>query len=303
MSEVLALAGRDLKIYLRDRSAVFFSLLSSIIVIVLMLVFLGDMNVSSVTNSLNEMNLGTPEQNENNASLLVLMWAIGGILCVNGVTVTSMVTSTMINDFVNGKAQAFRTAPLSRVKLSLGYITASWSASVFICLLTLAAAEIFAAVNGAVIPGVAEHFILVAMILVNCFTYAGIMYFAGVLIKSEGAWSGFSTLTGTLVGFLGAIYIPMGALPDGVQSILKCLPVLHGCSMFRDILTSGMCEKTLAGVPEDIIAEYKQNMGITVAFGDNVMDWKIQLAILLVCGIIFIAAAGIISSRRYRSDR
>lgn len=303
MSEVLALAGRSLKIYLRDRSAVFFSLLSAIIVIVLMLVFLGDMSVDSIVNGLNEMHIGTPEQNKDNATLFVLLWSVGGILCVNGVTVCSMVTSTMINDFAGGRLQAFRTAPLSRVKLSLGYIVASWAASSFICAITLAASEIFAAANGAVLPDVKGHFILAAMILVNCFTYSGIMYFAGVLIRSAGAWSGFSTLTGTLVGFLGAIYIPMGSLPDGVQTFLKCLPVLHGCSMFRSVLTHEICEKTFDGVPAEIVDEYMEAMGVTVTFDGNVIDRNLQLAILGICGIIFIAAAALITSRRYKSDR
>lgn len=303
MSEVFGLAGRSLKIYLRDRSAVFFSLLSAIIVIVLMLVFLGDMSVSSIVDGLDEMHIGTPEQNKDNATLFVLMWAVGGILCVNGVTVCSMVTSTMINDFAGGRLQAFRTAPLSRVKLSLGYICAAWAASAFICVITLAAAEIFAAANGAVLPDVKEHLILAAMIIVNCFTYSGIMYFAGVLIRSAGAWSGFSTLTGTLVGFLGAIYIPMGSLPDGVQNFLKFLPVLHGCSMFRTVLTRGICEKTFEGVPADIVEKYKEAMGVTVTFGGNMISWGLQLAILGLCGIIFITAAALITSRRYKSDR
>lgn len=303
MREIMGLAGRNLKIYLRDRGAVFFSLLSAIIVIVLMLVFLGDMNVQSITSALDEMHLGTPEDNLNNAKQLILMWAMGGILCVNGVTVSSMVISTMINDFTNGRIQAFRTAPISRTKLSLGYITAAWIASSFICVLTLAAADILGAVNGSPLPSFSGHLQLLAMILVNCFTYSGIMYFAGLLVKTQGAWSGFATLVSTLVGFLGGIYIPMGSLPDGVQTVLKCLPVLHGCSMFRSVLTAPISERTFEGVPQQFITECDKEMGTAVFFGDTQVTPVMQLAILLICGIIFIAAATLISRRRFKSDR
>lgn len=303
MREVMQLAGRNLKIYLRDKSAVFFSLLSAIIVIVLMLVFLGDMNIKTITSLLEEVGIQKTDETELNAELLVIMWTVGGILCVNGVTVASMMTSVMINDAACGKIQAFRTAPLSRIKLSLGYIISSWTASSFICVLTLAAAEIFAGVNGAELPEVSEQFLLVGMIAVNCFTYSGIMYFAGLLIKTPGAWSGFSTLVGTLVGFLGGIYIPIGGLPEGVQTVLKCLPVLHGCSMFRSVLTKASVEKTLAGVPAEIVEEYREVMGITTSFGDTEIGREIQLAILAVCGIIFIVAGTLISRKRYKSDR
>ncbi|MGN1120029.1 MAG: ABC transporter permease, partial [Oscillospiraceae bacterium] len=303
MREIFQLAGRNLKTYLRDRSAVFFSLLSAIIVIVLMLVFLGDMNVDAITSLLEELGIPTSDETKLNAELLVIMWTAGGILCVNGVTVAAIMTSVMINDASCGKLQAFRTAPLSRTKLSLGYILSSWTGSVFICLLTLAAAELFAGINGAALPDFGEQLLLLAMIAINCFAYSGLMYFAGLLIKTTGAWSGFSTLVGTLVGFLGGIYIPIGSLPEGVQTALKCLPVLHGCSMFRNVLTRAALEQTMAEVPEDIVGEYREVMGITTAFGDTEIGWEIQLAILAVCGIIFIAVGTLVSTRRYDSDR
>lgn len=303
MREAIQLAGRDLKIYLRDRSAVFFSLLTAIIVIVLMLVFLGDMNVNSIVSLLEEVGVGTEDANKDNAELLVLLWTVGGILCVNGVTVSATVTSVMIDDAVSGRTQAFRTAPLSRIKLSMGYIISSWAAGMFICVLTLAAAEIFAGINGAALPSPTDHLLLLAMIAVNSFTYSGIMYFAGMLIKSSGAWSGFSTLVGTLVGFLGGIYIPIGGLPEGVQTVMKCLPVLHGCSMFRDILTAGAIEQTFEGVPAEYVDEYCSVMGITTKFGDTEIGREIQLAILAACGIIFIAAGTLISTKRNQSDR
>ena len=214
-----------------------------------------------------------------------------------------MMTSVMINDAAAGKIQALRTSPLSRTQVSLGYIISSWAASMFICLLTLAAAEIFAGVNGAALPEFKEQLLLVGMTAVNCFTYSGIMYFAGLLIKTPGAWSGFSTLIGTLVGFLGGIYIPVGSLPEGVQTVLKCLPVLHGCSMFRSVLTKAALETALEGVPAETVSEYSQVMGITTCFGDAEIGWEIQLAILAVCGIIFIAAGTLISTKRYSSDR
>ena len=44
MTTLSALTKRHILLYVRDRSAVFFSMLSVLIVLLLMLVFLGDMN-------------------------------------------------------------------------------------------------------------------------------------------------------------------------------------------------------------------------------------------------------------------
>lgn len=53
MRQFLALTGRNVKLYLRNKSAIFFSLLSALIVIVLMLFFLGDMNIEGILGILN----------------------------------------------------------------------------------------------------------------------------------------------------------------------------------------------------------------------------------------------------------
>ena len=45
MGKLTEFVKRNMKIYLRDRSAVFFSLMTMIIIIGLMLLFLGDMKV------------------------------------------------------------------------------------------------------------------------------------------------------------------------------------------------------------------------------------------------------------------
>ena len=52
MEQYLSLTKRNLKIYLKDKGAVFFSLLSMAIVICLMLFFLGDMTINAITNIL-----------------------------------------------------------------------------------------------------------------------------------------------------------------------------------------------------------------------------------------------------------
>lgn len=43
-------------------------------------------------------------------------------------------------------------------------------------------------------------------------------------LRSSKGWSTLASISGTLVGFLGGVYLPMGFLPKGVASVLKFLP-------------------------------------------------------------------------------
>ena len=69
MAAFIELVKRNIRIYLRDRGAVFFSLLSMLIVILLMILFLGDMNISAITDMLSQLPGRDAEQDEKNARL------------------------------------------------------------------------------------------------------------------------------------------------------------------------------------------------------------------------------------------
>lgn len=88
MFEFGQIIKRNMRIYLRDRTAVFFSLMAMLIVIMLMVVFLGDMNINAVTGILEGFGARDADKDRKNAELLVLWWTISGIVSINAVTIT-----------------------------------------------------------------------------------------------------------------------------------------------------------------------------------------------------------------------
>lgn len=304
MKQIASLIKRNFRMYIRDRGAVFFSLLTMLIVIGLMILFLGENNVKNITNILTESGgLRNAETDQKNAEILVLMWTIAGILSVNTITVSLSVIGIMITDFSRKRLQSFYTAPISRMKIALGYIGAAVVCSLLISGLTMIIAETYAVANGAEALGFTAHCKLLTMVFVNSLTYTSIMYFIAMFIVSESAWTGLGTVVGTLAGFLGAIYIPMGALSTGVQGALKCTPVLYGSSMFRKVFTESAMADTFAGLPASVTDEFCKQMGITVFLGDTQINTTMQLAFLILCSIIFLTLSGIIMRKRSVADR
>lgn len=176
MERFTAIMGRNLKIYFRDKSAVFFSLLSTIIVICLMVFFLGDMNIESITDILGQFPGRDTAADEKNAGLLIFTWTCAGIIAINAVTVTLAVYSVMIKDRVNGRLNAIYTSPVSRAKITAGYMAAAWVASVLICVITLFITELYGVIKGLEIFSFSMHLQLIGMILLNSFVYAALMY-------------------------------------------------------------------------------------------------------------------------------
>lgn len=303
MEQFLAMTGRNMKLYLRDRGAVFFSLLSTFIVIGLMVFFLGEMNIEAITGILEKFPGRDAAEDEKNAELLVLSWTSAGILAINAVTVTLAVFSGMIKDRVSGRLNAIYTAPVRRITIAAGYIAAAWICSVIVCVVTLAVTEIYAVMQGMAAYDAMTHLQLLGLIMVNSFVFATLMYPVALLAKTEGAWSGLGTVVGTLVGFLGGIYLPIGTLSDSIGSLMKCTPIIYSTAMFRKVMNTEMIEKTFAGTSQELISAYREEMGVDLQVLDNTLTITQEWLLLLVCGILFlIIGAGMLKYGK-KTDR
>ena len=288
MEQFLIFTDRNLKLYFRDRSAVFFSLLSMIITIALMVFFLGNMNIDVITDLLSQFPNRDYVEDEKNAQLLIYSWTSAGIISMNAVTVTLAVYSTMIKDRMSGKLNSIYTAPVSRTVITVSYIATAWIAAIIVCVFTLIVTEMYGIIQGLEVYSIAQHIHILGIICMNSFVYATFMYLLALIAKSEGAWSGIGTLVGTLVGFLGAIYIPIGSLSDSIQSLLKCIPIIYSTALFRKIMLESILKHTFDGIPKNVTRQYREAMGIDITiFEHSVSGFEIGIVLLLI-GIVFV---------------
>ena len=304
MKEIFYLVKRNVLVFVRDRSAVFFSVLSMMIVLGLMVIFLGSLNSKNVVEMLKSMGGDRDAlQDQKNAEYLIQMWTLAGILVVNTVTVTLTVLGGMVQDETRGRLASFYVAPVKRSKLALGYVFAAWLVAVGMCVLTLAVGEGYMVLQGHGLLPAADLLKIVGMIMLNAFVYAALGYLLAMAIHSDSAWSGMLTIVGTLVGFVGGIYLPMSQLPESVCNVMKCFPVLHGTAMMRVVLTKDAIEKTFAGLPEMAGDIFREEMGVEIMAGSSEITLGYQIIFLLAYGIIAIVAATWISKRRKVRDR
>lgn len=298
------LIKRNVLIYMRDRGTVFYSILSTLIILGLMILFLGDMNSRDIVYALEQMGgVRDAEADRANADHLIMMWTLAGILVSNTVTVTMTVMGCMIEDERDKRLASFYVAPVKRFYVALSYIFSAWIIGILMCLLTLAVFQGYLAVTGQALLNGTAWLQLSGMIVLNSFVYASAAYLLALFVHSMSAWSGLLTVIGTLVGFVGAVYLPMGALPEKVADVLKCLPVLHGAAMMRMVCTKDAVETTFAGLPAEAMGVFREEMGITVVMGDGPVSFWAQAGYLLVLGLTVAAAAALISRKRRLYDR
>ncbi len=301
---LVRLVKRNILVYIRDKSNIFFSLLSMIIIIGLMVIFLGKMNADGVVDLLKQYG-GTRDSaaDKINSEQLVMLWTLGGIVVVNSVTITLSMIGIMIEDEVQKKLGSFYVSPVNRTVFVLGYILAAIVMAIIICVLTVVVGEGYFAFIGGDLISFDQMCQIFIYIVLNVFTSACLVFFLLNFVHTQSSLSGLGTIIGTLVGFMSAIYLPMGMLPEKVQLVIKCFPMVHGSSFLRDILTSEIIRKTFYNCPKQVIDEYKEYMGMTLTYKGDVITDQFKVMFLLISGIILITLSVFLQRRRNVMNR
>jgi len=125
------------------------------------------------------------------------------------------------------------------------------------------------------------------LVLFTTLTNTSMVCFIVSFFKSHSAFSTASTIIGTLIGFLTGIYLPIGALPESVQMIIKMFPVSHAASLFRQVLMEASMQTAFEGIPVNYLDEFKEYMGVTFRFGGNEVAPWISILILAGTAVVF----------------
>lgn len=291
MKMIMHLAGRNMRVYLRDRTAVFFSLLSVFIIIGLYAVFLGDTNVRSIEN----MAKGA---NPDDIRWLVDSWIMAGILVVNSITVTLGLYGIMIDDEAKKRIHAYLVAPVSRSKLVAGYLVAANGVGLLLSAVAFVLVELYILVSGGhlLVPGQMAK--ALGVLAVTVLSSSSIVFFLASFIRSASAFSTLSTILGTIIGFITGIYVPIGVLPEFLQTLVKFVPATHSAALMRQIFMSEPLDKVFSTAPAQIRSEYTRVFGVDVLVGGKPLSETVMLGIVIGTGLIFLLLSVILMKRR-----
>lgn len=293
---MIAFAKRNLKLYFRDKSAVFFSLLAVIISIGLYVLFLGDVYTREVAE-----NGGIRDY----ARRMMDNWVMAGTIASAGVTVSLGVLGTIIEDRARRITKDFYVSPMKRSAMTGGYILCAYLVSVLMTVFTFVIAQIYMKLNGGSFLAAERIPKLLGVLLLTDFAAAGMMAFLVSLFRSSlQAYSSAGSVVGTLIGFIMGIYMPVGMYPAFVQWIIKCFPISHGAVLLRKIMMGEVMEQAFDGVPveisEEISVQLEEYFGVTYYLGDQAVTEGVSVIILLATGAVFMALACVNLSKKQK---
>jgi multidrug/hemolysin transport system permease protein len=280
MTVMTNLIKRNLKLFFRDRTSVFFSLLAVFIIIGLYVLFLGNMMVKNFKELLGD-----------NARFTIDSWVMAGLLSVTSITTTMGAFGTMVEDKTKKISKDFSSAPLKRSQLAGGYIMSSFIIGMIMSIAALIVAEIYILANGGNLITLVPLLKLFGVMMLSVFAGSSMVFFIASFFKSNNAFATASTIIGTLIGFLTGIYIPIGSLPSAVQTAIKIFPISHAGALFRQIMMAVPMSIAFKNAPLQAISGFKQAMGVVFYVGGKELSPLVNILVLVATGIVFYTLA------------
>lgn len=278
MKIAMLFAMRNTKLFLRDKSQVFFSLLSMFIIIGLYALFLGDVQVQQIKQMVG---------NIDGVRWLVDSWIISGIVAINTVNTTMFSLTTIVNDIESKVINDLYTAPIKKWQIAAGYIVSSWMTGILMSVISLGIGAIYIFSAGGELLSLLAILKLIGITVLSVISASSALFLVFTFINSPRTVGTIGSIVATLIGFVAGIYLPMGMLPEGIQTFMKAVPVTYTASMYRQVFMEEPLAKVFDNASSKNMNEYIKTFGIKIYWGSNEVNWYTMIGILLVFAIIF----------------
>ncbi len=280
---MIKLISRNIKLYFRNRTAVFFSLLSVLIVIILYVLFLSNIQVESVNEQLN----GTIS--EKDISYLINSWVLAGLLSITTVTSTLGALGFMVNDREKKIVMDFKSAPLKISTYPIAGVVSAMIVGILISVIAFMVYGLYIYIDTGYYFSLIIILKTLGLVFISTFMSAALMGLLVSFFSTNSAFSSASLLIGTTIGFVNGLYIPVGQLSNIIQKSLNLLPFAHIASLFRQTLMKDSIALSFAGAPLSAINNYKEDFGVILKWGETNINFNFSITFIILVFLVSLA--------------
>lgn len=291
------LVKRNIKLYLKDRMTVFFSVLAPIIVLLLYVLFLGKIQVDSIMSEL--ASRGIEELSRQDVSVLINNWMVAGLMGVSCITVSINTNIVMLKDKASGNINDMLSSPVKRWVIFLSYIIACFLITLVICLIVLILAIVYLACTGGLMLSFVDFLAILGITLVSTLSAACFMVLICSFMKSPSTLGAFNGVFSTAIGFLVGAYLPFSMMPNVMQYIACFIPWTYSVGLYKEYFLNGCLDflqnKLSTGNIMDLL---DNNYSLSLDFFGIEVQTKWMLLVLILSILIFSALIAIFYSNK-----
>lgn len=286
---MLELTKRNIKIFSRDKGAVFLAFFSIILIIALYSLFLFNTLEYSLKHSIN------------NPTNLITTFTISGLLAVSNITCTTGALQIFVEDKSSGILRDFIVIFEDKNKIFFSYFLSSFFIGNIVTIITLIVGQIYILIMGGKMLSLVELFSLLFLIEIALLSSISMLYFFSLFFKSNKAYSTANTVIGVTIGFISGVYIPIGSLPQNLQWIVKITPASHQAALFKTVLMQNPINEAFGEANVQTIKDFSLMMGVYFEHNGTIINNISSFLYLIMVSVLFLGLAYFVFNKKIRN--
>lgn len=300
MNKLLGLTKRNLLVYFKDKSSVFFSVLTPIIIFALYILFLKDTYVSQIQDSAKGLEAFIDVSDiENLTASLLLAGILGSAL----ITIPFQALTTIVKDKEYKVDYDISATPISRVNIILSYFFAAAISSFIMVLgVTLTGCIAIKAVGYDI--SVDSVLKLIPVIALGSVSSSALFMIIMMFFKSTGASSAFMGILSAAAGFVIGAYIPLSNFSSTVESVCTMLPATQVTSLIKKTLLTdnlSLIDAKIGGVDNGLFVQSMEKaFSVNPYFDGKAIEPGQSVIYVLAVFLVSVAAISLLYPRVYK---
>ncbi|MFP7152832.1 ABC transporter permease [uncultured Weissella sp.] len=275
------LCYRNLLLYFRNKSGVFFSLLAAIISFILYIAFLKDTIA------------GNWGRIPGHTAFLDL-WLIGGTLGITAITTTLSALSQKVEDHEKDTENDFILTGTSRFKLTFGYVLSAAVISYIMQIVVFVVMYVYFHFVDDLSIALSKIVMLIGLMVLGSVVNALVSAVIMIFVHNRNTLNAIASLVGTVSGFLVGAYIPIGILPEFAQFLVKLTPGSYVASLYRQTLLNDDMVDLFPKVAQR--NEFSEELGIQLKW-DHLLNFNQSLMTTIGLFVLFLIIVLVVEYR------
>ena len=306
MRGILGLIKRNLLLFFKDWQSILFSLLTSIIVLVLYLLFLKGTFVRAMQSAMEQYPGLASMVSEKDIDMFANLLLLTGILGSAMISVPFSCITTLVRDRANKVDYDILATPMKRGQIIFAYFVSAVLSSTLLTGFILTIGLVGISLQGNTHLNAIQLVKSFAVVALGSISASAIFMIVVLFFKSVSACEAFFGILSAASGFVIGAYIPISQFSNEVQTVCNLFPASQITIMLRNILLKGLLEHintSLAGVDQGMfVLSLKEYFSFQAKLFNGYLDMTKMLGYILGVILFCIVAQIMIYSGSYKKN-
>ena len=304
MKMYIGLTKRNLLVFFKDKQSILFSMLTSIIVFGLYMLFLKGTFVDAINGVVENIPALSTLIKQDDLRMFSDLILLTGIMGSAMITVPYNCLTLVVRDREYNVDKDMLATPVKRWQIIFSYFTSAALSSIIMTAIILTFGLIILGMHGDIHMTAADLIRTYAVVALGSVSSTALFITIVMFFKTSSASGAFFGILSAVAGFVIGAYIPISQFSDRVQTVCNIFPGSHAVILLRNTLMSGLLKSiddSIGGVDNGMFTQSLKNIFTFRAqlFGKTLEVGQMTVYIIVLI-VVSIVIASVTYSRLYK---